>query len=252
MAQQLGGPEARTVIAIDLKPRAGGVSSEASQADFAGLLGGTVAQACMVQPALRPDGELAYTAIVPETGQTLSVLRRLLSIQNEFRQKHPEIAARFVVHHGLIFAAPTAGNRQFLGSAVRSAHSHLQRLPEPLECAVTQDFAAVTEAWDNCPISFHVESAGGGNHDLLTFALPTEHWADTVEDTQDVALQQYLVESLAAYLGPFAEILVESAQRSARSPFSLIEEVSHEINDMPARERFKVDAMNYLAKRSTG
>jgi hypothetical protein len=256
MAQQLGQPEAVTVIAIDLKPPRGGVSPLDSRETFARLLAGTVAQACLVQPAIRPDGELAYTAIVPDTGQTLAVLRRLVSIQTDFRYQHPDTAARFVVHHGLVFAAQTTGSKSYLGSAVRSAHSQLQRLPPQVDSAATAEFALITETWKSCPLQFQPLADAQSGLSLLTFALAAGDKTETAPATADsalvdAALRLFLIERLAAYLGPFAEVLVDAAQRSARSRDNLIEEVSREINDLPTRECFKAEAMAFLDSRAS-
>lgn len=251
MAQQLGRPEAVTVIAIELKPLRGGVSDADSREAFARLLGGTIALACSLQPAPRPDGELAFTAVVPDTGQTVSVLRRMASIQAEFKPQYPEIAARFVVHHGLAFVSPQAGTKAYLGSALRSAHSQLQRLPMPYDSAATPDFIKATESWQACPLTFQPIPDLQTDSSLMTFSLvdaDTPQVVNTVAGTVfDIALRNFLVQRLAAYVGPFAEVLVDAAQRSAKSHANLIKEVAHEIDDMPTRQRFEADAMAYLA-----
>jgi hypothetical protein len=253
MVQQLGHPEDVTVIALDLKPLLGGVSSVDSRDTFARLLGGAVAHACVVQAVARPDGELAYTAVVPVTGQTLTLMRRLLNVQEDFKRAHPDTFARFVVHHGLVFAAQGEGGKSYVGSAMRSAQSHLLRMPGNLDCAATSDFVSATATWKTCSIQFQPLSDAPEIKDLLTFSLVSDDVSETqnAKDARksmakDPALRRFLVEHLAAYLGPFAEVLVDSAQRSSTSRTNLIEELSREIDDIPTRERFKAEAMDYL------
>lgn len=245
--QQLSHPETVTVIAVELKPIAGGVSSADSRETFTRLLGGAVALVCAVQPAPRTDGELAFTVVLPDTGQCLAVLRRIESIQDEFKRQYPDIAARCIVHHGLAFAVPqTGGNsgHSYIGSALRSAHSQLYRLPPSFERAATSEFVAATRNWQSCPITFHPLPGEPASQGLMSFDL--ESAEVLTEPTADAALKQFLVQRLAAYLGPFAEVLVEAAQRSANSPINLIKEVAHEISDIPTRERFTADAMDFL------
>lgn len=258
MSKELGHPEAVTVLAIDLKLPQGGASTIASREAFARLLGGALAQACTLQPAMRQDAEPAYTAVVLESGQTLAILRRLLSIQAEFAQDHPDTVVRFVVHHGLVFAAPGSQPKNYLGSGVRSAHSHLNRLPTPLQRAATDEFVVATQHWDVCPIHFgplegDVDQPSAEplpKMGLMRFTLASESTEEQFQSgAKEDALKRFLSELLASYLGPFAEILVDAAQRSALSPASLVDEVSREIGDLPARIRFKEEAMDFLAKQ---
>lgn len=244
--QQLSHPESVTVIAVELKSP-GGVSSEDSRETFTRLLGGSVALSCVVQPAPKADGELAYSAVVPDSGQCLAVLRRVESIQEEFKRQHPDIAMRYIAHHGLAFTVPPTGSNSghsYIGSALRSAHSHLFRLPRPFVRAATSEFVAATRSWQSCPIRFHPLPGESASQGLMSFDL--ESAEVLTEPAADAALKQFLVQRLAAYLGPFAEILVEAAQRSANSPINLIKEVAHEISDIPTRERFTADAMDFL------
>lgn len=100
MTEPLGAPQSATVIAISLQAR-----GDLARRRFTDLLSGVLAHSCHIQPATGQNNELAYTAIVPDSTQTLSLLRRLLSLQAEFGRIHPDCAARFMVHHGVIFPA---------------------------------------------------------------------------------------------------------------------------------------------------
>lgn len=257
MSQQLGHPEAVTVFAIDLISRQGGGSAPASQKAFGRLLADAVALDCTLQLASRQDGRPAFTVVEPESKHDLATLRRLLGFQAEFAAAYPDSMVRFVVHHGLVFAAPGSQGQNYLGSGVRSAHSHLNRLPESLHYAVTEEFVSATQLWDACPLHFEplmeaepTPSASSPLPGMMRFTLTSEGVAKSEPGTNaDDELKRFLSESLATYLGPFAEVLVDVANRSGLSPASLVDEVSREISDLPARVRFREDAMAFLAHR---
>jgi hypothetical protein len=255
MSKELGHPEVVTIVAIDLKPRQGSTSSPGSRAAFARLLSVELAQACVLQSESRQGAEPASTAVVTGADQTLAILHRLTNLQAEFGLAFPGSALRFVAHHGLVFTAPGNQSKSYLGSGVRSAHSHLNRLPESLQRAVTEEFVSATQLWDDCPLHFEplldAEQAPATSSlppGLMRFSLASECVAKPEPAmNDDLELKRYLTESLTTYLGPFAEILVDAAHRSGLSATSLVDEVSREISDLPARVRFRDEAMNFLA-----
>ena len=250
MAAALGSPQPATVIAIGLSSLvAGKQSPPAARVTFANLLGTALANNCHIQPAAGPDEELAFTAIVPDNSQTLSLLRRLQSIQAEFHQIHPTVAARFVVHYGIVF--PSA--KGYIGSALRSAQSRLLRLPKATTSAATEDFAAHTKTWLAHPISFQKLTGANDDNGLLAFAMDNQANITTPATLTDpttasapATLIAYLTTRLANHLGPIAEILVDAAQRSSTSPSQLITELASEIDDLKARNDFHSDAHAFL------
>jgi hypothetical protein len=244
MTEALGSPHPATVIAIGLKARLDDSPSlPATRRIFTNLLGGTLAHNCHIQPASAPGEELAFTAVVPDTAQSLSLIRRLLSIQDEFRGTHPDTAARFVVHHGVVFPS----DKGYIGSALRSAHSRLTRLPHGVINAATTDFAAYTETWDFHPIVYHKQEAAHETLGLLGFSIEQPEPAPAESKAlHDEALLHYLTSRLADHLGPFAEVLVDAAQRSSSTPRQLIEELASEIDDAKARQDFRKDAQDFL------
>lgn len=237
MTEQLGAPQPATVIAISLQAR-----GDLAKRRFIDLLGTVLAHACHIQPAAGQNGDLSYTAIVPDHTQTLSLLRRLLSLQTEFAQIHPDCAARFVVHHGVIFPAA----RNFLGAALRSAHSRLARLPPNVPSAATVDFADYVATWSTRPLIFsplYIDQATTG---LLAFSILSNSTTETPPTkVHHEDFLRHLTTCLADHLGPFAEVLVDAAIRSSTSTQQLIDELASEINTPKAREKFRNDALNY-------
>lgn len=254
MSKELGHPEVVTIVAIDLKSREGSTSSPGSREAFARLLSGALPQVCALQSEGRQGAEPAYTAVVTGADQTLALLRRLINLQAEFGLAYPGSVLRLVAHHGLVFTAPGNQSKPYLGSGVRSAHSHLNRLPELLQHAVTEEFVSATQLWDACPIHFEpLEDAeqspatSSPPPGMMRFTLASEGVAKPEPGTNDAdELKRFLTELLTSYLGPFAEILVDAAHRSGLSPASLVDEISREISDLPARVRFMEEAMDFL------
>lgn len=254
MSKELGHPEVVTIVAINLKPRQGGTASPGSREAFARLLSGELAQACALQSEGRQGAEPAYTAVVTGADQTLAILQLLINLQAEFGLAYPGSVLRFVAHHGLVFTAPGNQSKSYLGSGVRSAHSHLNRLPESLQYAVTEEFVSATRLWDACPM--HFEPLKGAEPSaamsspppgMMRFTLASEGVAKPKSGTHDDdELKRFLTQLLTSYLGPFAEILVDAAHRSGLSPASLVDEISREISDLPARVRFREEAMDFL------
>ncbi len=242
MTEPLGAPQSATVIAISLQAR-----GDLARRRFTDLLSGVLAHSCHIQPATGQNNELAYTAIVPDSTQTLSLLRRLLSLQAEFGRIHPDCAARFMVHHGVIF--PAAKN--FLGAALRSAHSRLARLPANIPSAATIDFADYVGTWSSQPVIFSKLFTDSAPPTLLAFSIvpsSTPEKANTT--THDEPFLRHLTASLAAHIGPFAEVLVDAAKRSSTSTSQLIEELASEIAPPSAREKFRKDARTFSASPS--
>lgn len=241
MTEQLGAPRPATVIAISLQAR-----GDLARRRFTDLLGNVLAHSCHIQPATVQNGELAYTAIVPNSTQTLSLLRRLLSLQTEFGQIHPDCAARFLVHHGLIF--PSAKN--FLGAALRSAHSRLARLPTNIPAVATIDFADYVATWSSQPMLFSKLVTDSTNPGILAFSiLPSADAAKALSPDHEEALLRHLTACLAPHLGPVAEVLVDAAKRSSASATQLINELASEIEAPNAREKFRRDAQAFSFSR---
>lgn len=239
MHESLGSLQSATVIAIELHAGNG-----PARQHFTELLGGTLAHTCHIQPAGSRENELAFTAVVPDHAQTLSLLRRLISVQEEFRQKHPECTLRFVVHHGPVF--PSA--ESFVGAALRSAHSRLGRLPLSITQAATSEFADYAATWTAHPVIFDKLALANEIPGLLHFTILSGNSPKKGEQpASDEAFLRHLTKSLATHLGPFAEVIVAAAQRSSASPRQMIEELASEITDAAAREKFRSDAVQFIS-----
>ena len=241
MTEQLGAPQPATVIAISMHAR-----SDLARRHFTDLLGSVMAHACHIQPATGQSGELAYTAIIPDNAQTLSMLRRLLSLQTEFAQSHPDCTTRFIIHHGLIF--PSAA--RFLGAALRSAHSRLARLPANIRSAATVDFAEHVDTWPSKPITFSPLYTDSATVGLMAFSIqPNPDTEKPASLVHEVAFLRHLTTCLANHIGPFAEVIVDAARRSSTGNVQLIEELANEIEAPKAREKFRSDALAFSIRK---
>ena len=168
MAETLGSPRAATVIAIGLKVGAEHpLTPSATRMIISNLLAGTLANRCHLQSASGPDERAAFTAILPDDAQVPALIRRLQGVQAEFHDTHHDITAHYVIHHGVVFPGP----KGYVGSAMRSAHSRLARLPAHILGAATNDFAAFTESWSSRPIVFEDYEELPLNLGLLAFSL---------------------------------------------------------------------------------
>ncbi len=242
----LGRQQSFIVIAIELNAHGGGAAKEESRQAFAGLLGAGVAHACSLQPAERHNGGWACTALIPDTGQTLALLRRMEDILADFHPQHPDAHARFVVHYGLAFATQPGNRRTYIGSAVRAAHSHLKRLPLEYDRAASGEFAVLAKAWSSDSIQFIDLPIPLAELGLFGFNLNRGEQGERSDGVIAAALRAHLEERLATHIGPFAQILVESAQRSSKSLDDFIVEVVREIDEKVVRTRVKDEARAYL------
>lgn len=246
--QAIGTPQPASVVAIGLACRQTGMATpRASREIFATQIGSALVQSCHIQTAPAADGELALTIIVPETTQILSLLRRIESLREEFERNLPALITRLVVHHGIVF--PTAQGH--MGAVLRAALARLQNLPKlagNVHTVATGNFIAYARTWPANDLHFESESCGE-QYDLYKFTLASAAPSAAPEATPESAPHDwvsYLTGRLAEHLGPFAQVLVDSARRSSKTPEHLAREVASEIDDIPVRERFLSDALGYL------
>jgi len=242
MAETLGSPRAATVIAIGLKVGAEHpLTPSATRMIISNLLAEALASSCHLQSAPAPDEQTAFTVFLPDETQVPALIGRLQGVQAEFHDTHHDATVHFVVHHGVVFPGP----RGYIGSAMRSAHSRLLRLPVQIPSAATTDFAAFTETWATRPILFRDYDELPLSLGLLAFSLSEANAAGSTRSLDQASLIAYLTNRLADHLGPFAEVLVDAAQRSSSDTNQLIENLAREIDDPQARRAFLSDARAY-------
>jgi len=247
VAETLGLPRAATVIAIGLKVGAEHpLTPAATRLVIANLLAGALTNSCHLQSASGAEEPAAFTAILPDDSQVLALIRRLQSVQAEFHETHHDVTVHYVIHHGVVFPGP----KGYIGSAMRSAHSRLARLPADIPCAATIDFAAFTETWASRPIVFRDYDELPLNLGLLAYSLTDAMIAGAGRSLDQAALLTYLTSRLADYLGPFAEVLVDAARRSSSNTNQLIEDLAREIDDPHARHAFQSDVRAFLGSFS--
>lgn len=264
---QANAPVLATVVAMELKPIVGDSCSSQSVATFAGMLSSALALTCNVQRFDQAGEQTAYTLVLPPESQTTNVLRRLMGVANEFGQVHGDVIVRFVVHSGVVFPG-TGDKRTYVGSAIRSAHNMLRRLPVSVSQAATKEFVGYVGTLPSSPIRF--SSLSGGTldgtadgtkdgttaDDLSALSIAPESSPDKGKENTgavavtDADLAQFLSTRLAEDVGPFASVLVDSAQKLATTTNLMIGELLHEIENSEARERFEQDVHVYLKQRA--
>lgn len=243
MSVALGAPKPATVIAINLSGLSGRPVALAARQQLTELIGSSLANSCHIQPAASLGDNLDLSLILPDSSQVLSILRRVLGVQADLHQMHPESPVRFIVHHGLVFPS----NHSHVGSSLRQAHGKLGRLPQAIRHAATTDFSNFAETWSAHHIIFDRFPEATIDPGLLSFTLTSTAPARAAANRQiDEALLQHLTNSLATHLGPFASVIVDAAQRASTNGQQLIDELCHEIEDPLARARFRSDAQDFL------
>lgn len=235
------------VIAIELRSRTGSSVPPTARETFVALLGSALGHACKVQPAARTDGSWACSALIADNGQILALLRRLEGAQNTFHKQRADERVRFLTHHGLAFETQSGEKMRYVGSTLRAAHSLLGRLPTDLERGASADFVKLTQTWSGSSITFEAlsvpEQPSGLYAVTLDRGIPIREHNDK---DADAALRAFLVERLSLHMGPFAQVLVDSARMSARSREHFIEETAREIDDIKVRDLFREQAIDFL------
>ena len=239
MSDSLNTPQPATVFALSLDRLRGTESWGSLEKAFSGRLGATVAGICSI--AKLPDEENpSYLAVVIDgTAQALAPLRRLLALQQDFAQSHPDCRVRLLAHHGLVFASSGG----FLGSAVRAARRRLGQIPAECTAAASEEFVAYAMAWKGAPVVFPPLEAVRGLY-AVAFTTPQGTGEGSAASLENLAPR--FKSLLAVHLGPFAEVLTDAALRTARSPHQLIEELAAEIDREADRQIFRTQAQALL------
>lgn len=203
----------------------------------------------MVQREPSFEGSLLLSGVVPDQAQSLAPLRRMQAIQAQFHRQQAHLQVRYVVHYGLVFQSPSGA----IGSALRSAHSRLQRLPAQVDVAATTDFLAFAQTWPGQAIQFDNIPDVAPDSGFQAFSFSATPKAiikpapKPAPEPAASALRHFLSAQLTEHLGPFAEVLVASAEQTCSSPLQLIVTLSHEIDNPKAREVFLERARQFLS-----
>ncbi len=253
----LSPPRPATVLAIQVRRRpladavAPGVLDTVVD-QLAAVLGSD----CLIQRESPTFDGVVLSGVVPDQAQALAPLRRMQAVQAELHQQQPDLHIRYVVHYGLVFQSANG----VIGSALRSAHSRLQRLPSHVDTAATQDFLAFAATWPGQAIQFDnlPNVAEDSGFQAFSFSAqpksaPAPAQAPAPGTADDPSpLRQFLCAQLTEHLGPFAEVLVATAESKCSTPLQLIVSLSHEIDNPRAREVFLEKAREYLSDPLTG
>lgn len=254
-------PRPATVLAIEIRPRGSappGIDHVA--AALVAQLSATLGDDCHIQQERSSGSTIALSGVVPDQAQSLSPLRHMQAMQIAFHHQQPDLRLRYVVHYGLVFQSASGA----IGSALRFAHSRLQRLPPHVDTAATRDFLAFAETWPGRAIQFDdiPDVAEDTGFQAFSFSAEPPALAEpapapgtpsaAAADPALAPLTRYLCTQLTEHLGPFAEVLVASAEQKCNTPLQLIVSLSHEIDNPKAREIFLEKARRYLSDPLAG
>lgn len=257
----MSSPKQVSVIALGLAQVPGEVASEqagARERELMAALASALAQQATIQIAGRSGEAPEVSVIVPSEASAGVVLRRLTTLLAGFDASHPGVQPRYVAHCGILFETRHADRTAYMGSALRSAHSTLRRLPLTVSAAATRDFAQFVATWDRAPLRFTPLTGTAASDGLQGIVMEQQDdggdWLKTAfassVSTADDAFRQYLYQRLADELGPFARVLVDTALRANASVSDAVLDVSREIEKLDARVAFQTDCEKYLRERS--
>ena len=247
MSSEVSAPVSTTVIAVDL-PSATPVGSDA-KTHFERVIVGVGRQLGAV--TLEPGEPNVAIALSPDAAIEPALLR-VAAAMSDFQHAMPACRLRALAHHGVVFRTVSGGTETYMGSAIRSAQSSLRRVPVDAGFVATSDFTAYMASTGKPPRNFEVRPGLAENMSQLRF--PEQRRDEGGLAGSDPVLLDFLKSRLAEHIGPFAAPLVDNVSHSSMTAKEVVAALSHEVSDPKARQRFEMDALNYIKKRlgSTG
>lgn len=245
MSSEVNAPVSTTVIAVDL-PSATPVGNDA-KTHFDRMIVSAGRQLGVVTQ--EPGEPNVAIALSPDAAIEPALLR-VAAAMSDFARAMPAHKLRALVHHGVVFRTVSNGIETYMGSAIRSAQSSLRRVPVDAGFVATSDFTAFMASTGKPPRNFEVRPGLAENMSQLKF--PEQRRDEGGLAGSDPALLDFLKARLAEHIGPFAAPLVDNVSHSSMTAKQVVAALSHEVSDPKARQRFELDATNYINKRTTG
>lgn len=245
MVDPLGAALSATVIALDASASFGTPGLRSSQQALAKLLAGTFGTQCQLHGAASgqaaSQAKIAFTLVILQEDQAHSTLRRLQNLLADIHQAHTALIVRHIAHHGIVFPS----NSGYLGSAIRIAHTRLARLLPGQTQAATPDFAQFAQHQPGNDLNF--APLHGAKDELLSYRHEqAQQVAATSPKFDQAAFLQHLTACLARQIGPFAQVMVDTAQRNSHTPEQLIGELAREIDNAESLRQFNEEARSFF------
>lgn len=245
MSSEVSAPVSTTVIAVDLPSAT--PASAVVKAQFDRVVVGAGRQlGAITQEAGEPNVAIALS---PDAAVEPALLR-IASALSDFALAVPGQRLRALVHYGVVFRTVSGGTETYMGSAIRSAQSTLRRVPADAGFVASSEFTAYMASTGKPPRNFEVRPGLAENMSQLKF--PEQRRDESGLAGSDPALLEFLKSRLAEHIGPFAAPLVDNVSHSSMTAKEVVAALSHEVSDPKARQRFELDALNYLKKRTGG
>jgi hypothetical protein len=207
-----------------------------------------------LQPCATPAGRFLLLWIQPDTDDNERYwhsLRTLNDRLDELGAERNTVITRLLVHHGIVFTRKNATLDEYVGSAIRTVQMELTRMPVTTGRAATAALAAQMTKQNALGVAVSEPRRGDSVYPLWGLQLKP---AITVKRVQPGLPRlthvdiEYVREQMARQIGPFANTLVHTAVRRARSPRDLVLSLSLEIDDPRARTRFVQTLNAYFDK----
>lgn len=245
MSSEVSAPVTTTVIALDV-PSDTPVSNDAKK-HFERIIVGIGRQLGAVTQ--EPGEPNVAIALAPDAAVEPALLR-VASAMADFEEAAAPLKLRALANHGVVFRTASGGTVTYMGSAIRSAQSSLRRVAADAGFVATGDFTAYMASTGKPPRNFEVRPGLADNMSQLRFA--DQRKGDSGLAGSDPALLDFLKARLAEHIGPFAGPLVDNISHSSMTAKEVVAALSHEVSDAKARQRFELDALNYVKKRVGG
>lgn len=241
MSSEVSAPVSTTVIALDVPSAPAGNDAKTH---FDRLVVNIGRQLGVVTQEDGPPN--VAIALAPDAAVEPALLR-IASAMADFEQAAAPCRLRAVAHHGVVFRTVSGGTVTYMGSAIRSAQSTVRRIAEDAGFVATSDFTAFMASTGKPPRNFEVRPGLADGMSQLRF--PDQRKTEGGLAGSDPSLLDFLKTRLAEHIGPFAGPLVDNVSHSAMTAKEVVAALSHEVSDPKARQRFELDALNYIKKR---
>lgn len=246
MSTDMQKPVLATVVALEIES-AHTELAEAALKDLLLRLRTLSSHSSSVQLQARNGAANAISVVLPPEIKVGSALRRCQAAAQECERQFTGIRIKTLVHHGVVFAGQQGAQLSYVGSAIRLAHSSLRRFEASHALVASADFVAHAREWANSPLSFTPLAGVAASEGLQAITIQdTETDSPSGLSSNNPELLAFLNDRLAADVGPFARVLVESARLVAGSVSALISELAHEVEEAGARERFIADCQSWV------
>lgn len=207
-----------------------------------------------LQPCATPAGRFLLLWIQPAAEDNERYWHSLRTLNDRLDQLDAEnhaVITRLLAHHGIVFTRKSATLDEYVGSALRTVQMELARMPATTGRAATAALAAQVTIQEALGVAVSEPRRGDNVYPLWGLQLKPVITVNRIQPGLPRLTHvdiEYVREQMARQIGPFANTLVQTAVRRARSPRDLVLSLSLEIDDPRARTRFVQTLNAYFDK----